>query len=404
VASGRELWKLMMPSSTGSVKMIHRSWIDVFEDCGTVFRSILNYLDEFDLYQIERMHRYDANGEIRLVVNSSFSYQWVYLDQLDRSRGANERWRRPQETEKNVDNRNTVEAARFRGIEYVRNALFARNRAKEAWDYFDFNRDIVSANDVPVRSIKSMTEKAGDWIRPISKQRDVPIQYLLMPLDYWQKWTCLDGEGVAMDDRTLDVFLELCFHKGGGSSSETRYWRGFRKAHYYWRNNSIRIRLDLDSLVQDMGWTELKDIRDQSRDYRQSHCDGSISQRRMKSLMKKIQVTVLDVADFSSIATPSDQDRRLLIATGGYASPAHSRRDYTIIFAANANVARFHCRNDRSPLEQLRNRQKPPSGPKAWSYTRPTQPPSNPFRSTFLKIPTPNNTDQSLEIIIKVQW
>ena len=153
-----------------------------------------------------------------------------------------------------------------------------------------------------------------------------------------------------------------------------------------------------------MGWSELKDLRDQSQDYRQSHFDESILQQMMKSLMKKIQITVHDVADSSLITTPSDQDWRLLSATGGYSSPVHSRREYTINFAAKANIARFHCRNDRSPLEQLRGRRKPPSGPSAGSYTGPTQPPSNPFRRTFLKIPTPNNTDQLLEIIIKVQW
>ena len=102
--SGRELWKLMMPSNTHSVKMIHCSWIIIFEDCRTVFRSILNYLDDFNLYQMEMMHRYEANGKICLVVNSGFSSQWVYLDQLDRSRGANLRRRRPQETKKNGEN------------------------------------------------------------------------------------------------------------------------------------------------------------------------------------------------------------------------------------------------------------------------------------------------------------
>mmetsp|Transcript_24968 Transcript_24968/g.58936 ORF Transcript_24968/g.58936 Transcript_24968/m.58936 type:complete len:393 (-) Transcript_24968:113-1291(-) len=392
---------MIMASENGSVEANRLSWIDIFEDCGTVLHNILNFMDEFDLYQMEAMYRYDANRKPRPTANSGFSSQWIYLDQLDRSRGENARWRRPHETDEDGSTRDNSDAARVRGIEYIRNSMFARSRAEEARRYFDFNRDGVSADDVPVRSFESMAEKAGDWIHPVLKQNEIPLQRHCMPIDYWQKWTYFDDKAVTSDVRISDVFLELCFHKGEEDSSESRYWRGFRKAHYDWYDKSTRIRLDLDSLVEEMRWTELKNFRDQSRDYSLGHFDVSISQYRMKSLMKKIQVTIHDVADFSSMTTASDRNRRLLIATGGYASPTHSRRDSNMIFAVNANVARFHCRNDSSPLEQVRDEEKMQSDFTPW-YRR-AQPPCNPSRSTFLQIPTPNNTDQSLEIIIKIQ-
>eukprot|EP00536_Pseudo-nitzschia_multiseries_P016274 jgi/Psemu1/220746/e_gw1.1062.3.1 len=383
-----------MASDKDDVDGIRRTWVDIFEDCGTVLHNILNHLDEFDLYQMELMYRYEKNGNPRPTANSGFSSQWVYLDRLDRSRGGNARWRRPEQSDGNGESRDSLDAARCRGIEYIRNALFARNRAEEARRYFDFNRDVVSADDVPVRSFDSMEEDSGDWIHPVLKQRDISLQQHFMPVDHWKQWTCFDDKGVTTGVMISDVFLELCFRAGGDDSSKTKCWRGFRKAHFYWYDKSTRIRLDLDSLVEEMRWTELKNFRDQSRDY-------TLGQYGMKSLMKKIQVTIHDVANFPSVATASDQNRRLLIATGGYASPTHSRRDSNMIFAVNANIARFHCRNDRSPLEQVRDEAKSTSDFSPWY--RQARPPCYPSRSTFLQIPTPNNSDQSLEIIIKIQ-
>lgn len=396
---------------TDTAKPICRSWIDIFEDCGTVFRTILNYMDEFDLYQLETMDRYDggATGDkIDPVAGTNIAgSQWLFLDRKDRSKGANARWRRSHiepsfEENRNLDKQDAVFAARMRGTEYIRNAIFARNRAEEARRYFDFNREVVSADDVPVRHEEGMPAgtSACDGVHPMFRQEEISrqLQQQSMPVDYWQKWIYFDDNGVAMNDKIVDVFLELSFHKDDGG---TRYWRGFRKAHYDWYDKSTRIQLDLDSLVEEMGWTELKRFRDQSRDYQLRHFDVSISQQKMKDLMKKIQVTVHNIADdCSSMTTTSDhQDHRLLIATGGYSSPTHSRRDSTIIFAVNANVARFHCRNDKKPLEPVYDRPKLPTAFGA----KVIPPPSQPSRSTFLRIPTPYNTDQSLEIIIKIQ-
>ena len=74
-------------------RRLHRSssWVDIFKDCGTVLRTILKFLDEFDLYQMDEIIYYSDNNTIHAAGPDVSGPQWAYLDQLDKSRGANKR-------------------------------------------------------------------------------------------------------------------------------------------------------------------------------------------------------------------------------------------------------------------------------------------------------------------------
>jgi hypothetical protein len=340
---------------------LSRSWIDVFAGCGTVMGRILPFLDEADLLHLET-----TSDEVTSEVTWP---QWEYLDRLDRSRTTNKRWRQPEEPpptlpDDNVDARDH-HPTRLRGIEFARNALYAKKRAEEEFLHFEFDRDDVSTEDIPVRhGIRLIATKRGKLERPPP-----------MPT-CWQKWADLNGlaaEGTQAI--AIDVFLELSYHRD--DPPEILSWKGFRKARYK-RYEGISLKLDLESLAEEMGWREVLEFRDMSQDYEFTHYEVQKSQQQMKSLMQKIQVTLHRV---ENDGIPSDHDPLLLIATGGYAAPMWARRGTHMVLTRNANIARFHCRNGRQPLEETFE---------------------DASRSTSLRIPTPNSTDQSLGIILKI--
>ena len=341
---------------------LSRSWIDVFAGCGTVMGRILPYLDETDLLHLEM----SSDG----VTSEVTGPQWEYLGQLDRSRATNNRWRQPEEpppTRRPNGNgyARDYRLTRLRGIEFARNALYAKKRAEEAFSHFELDRENVSTEDIPVRhGIRLMTTKYGKIERPPP-----------MP-PCWQKWADLDniagGETQAL---AIDVFLELSFHRD--NPRETLSWRGFRKARYK-RYEGISLKLDLESLAEEMGWREVLEFRDMSQDDEFTHFEVQQSQQQMESLMQKMQVTL---HRFENVGVLSDLDPLLLIATGGYAAPLWARRGTHMVLTRNSNIARFHCRSGRHPLAE--------------TY-------EDASRSTSLRIPMPNSTDQSLGIILKI--
>ena len=383
-----------------------------------VLRSILQFVTEVELYAMEETYP-DA------IITNVSGPQWNYLNQRDVARGANRRWKDPpttlmvspqpddysiqqQQQQQQQEQTDVVATAtRDRGREYAQSLIFVRNRANEARHYFDFDRDCVSADEIPVHCNGDNDDDDDDV------GGDSDFGSIIMPLDYWREWIHFDdvlteynnnddGQGGSVGDNALnenirhvDVFLELSFSRGSNNKSDSdsgqSCWRGFRKArlegqqdnnnnnNYLATNFTMSLKLELDPLVKEMGWTEIKDFRDESQDYRLCHFDVSNTQEKMKSLMKNMQLTIVHVAS-----------GRLLIATGGYASPDTTHRRDSNIFAKDANVARFHCRHDRYPIVEP-------------TTTTTDTMEHHPFRFSFLRIPTKSNTDQSMEIIIKTQ-
>lgn len=344
---------------------ISRPWIDVFASCGTVLGRILAFLDEIDLLHLE--------GASDKITPDLTEQQWVYLDKIDRSKAANKKWRQREEPTSAgnngiVANSDSNHASRLRGIEFARNSFFSKKRAEEAFCYFDFDCDDASPGDIPVRrhAIRLKATKRGR----IEYEQPCP-----MP-SCWQKWVDLDGFVEGNETVVIDVFLNLTFHRD--DTSEILSWRGFRKA-YFQRYQGVSVKVDLDSMAKEIGWKEIKEFRDQSHDYAFTHFEVENSQQQLKFLMQRTQVT-LHIAHETD-ETISDKDPLLLIATGGYAAPAWARRGSHMVFARNANIGRFHCRNGKQPLEE---------GFEDVS------------RSTLLRIPTSDSGDQSLGIMLKM--
>lgn len=354
-------------------------WIEVFQDYGPILPCIFQFFNEIELYTMEETFPDTIHGTLS-------GQQCNFLNQRDISKGTNSRWRQP-----------AIDAStRCRGRDYVESLLFVKNRSKEARSYFNFDSDSVSANKSPTLSDELVMKDNTS-----------------MPLEYWEKWIHFDNNINIGRTKIIDVFVELSFNSrvvvdgkkrkvsddDDNDDDRNQSWAGFRKAvlvkqqdnnnygnvPFPTTTTTAKVKLELDSLVREMGWMELKNFRDQSQDYRQCHYDVSNAQNKMKAFMKNMQVTIITVPNNRSSESASSQ-RKLLIATGGYASP--NERGSGNNFAKNANVAQFHRRHDRYPLEQQK------------------YPPHHPFnrsRSTFLRIPTISNTDQSLEIIIQMQ-
>ncbi len=337
------------------------SWIEIFSGCGTVMGRILSFLDEIDVLQLERSNE-GVTAEITGI-------QWAYLDKLDRLRSTNKRWRQPPP---NDENDGDYHLSRLRGIDFANNFLYAQKRSFEAYEYFEFDRDNVSPEDIPVRNNGMCFEVTKEG--KLEKQQNKHHQS--MP-PCWQQWVNFDGlapEGNKV--LILDVFLDISFHRE--NPSELISWRGFRKARYQ-RYQGISVKLDLESLAKEISWRELLDFRNQSKDYAFTHFEVEESQKQMKSLMQNIQVTMHIAENY--LRAPLDEDPLMIISTGGYAFPAWARRGAHMVFARNANICRFHCRNGTEPLAE--------------SY-------EDASRSAFLRIPTASSSDQTLGIMLKM--
>lgn len=338
-----------------------RSWIDVFANCGTIMGRVLSFLDEIDVLQLE-----GSNERMTVEVTG---FQWAYLDKLDRSRNANKRWRQPPPDDGD-DGDNHL--SRLRGIDFANNFLYAQKRSLEAYTYFEFDRDDASPEDIPVRHngmCLEVTQEGKLTKQPQHQKQSMP--------PCWQQWVDFDdltpeGNQVLI----LDVFLDISFHRD--NPCELLSWRGFRKARYQ-RYQGISVKLDLESLAKDIGWTELLDFRNHSKDYAFTHFEVEKSQKQMKFLMQKIQITLHFAGSY--LHAPLDEDPLMIISTGGYAFPAWARRGAHMVFARNANICRFHCRNGREPLAEILE---------------------DASRSAFLRIPTASSSDQTLGIMLKI--
>ena len=337
------------------------SWIEVFSGCGTVMGRILSFLDEVDVLQLERSSE--------CITAEATEFQWAHLDKLDRFRSINKRWRQPPPDNENHGDNNHL--SRLRGIDFANNCLYAQKRSLEAYEYFEFDRDNASPEDIPVRSNGMCLEvtKEGKLEKQEKQKQSMPA--------CWQQWVNFDGLATQGNQvLILNVFLDISFRRE--NSSELISWRGFRKARYQ-RYQGISVKLDLESLAKEIGWRELLDFRNQSKDYAFTHFEVEQSQKQMKSLMQNIQVTMHMAENY--LRAPLDEDPLMIISTGGYAFPAWARRGAHMVFARNANICRFHCRNGTEPLAE--------------SY-------QDASRSAFLRIPTASSADQSLGIMLKM--
>lgn len=345
-----------------SVPRSSRSWIDIFAGCGPVMGRILSFLDEIDLLQLER-----SNEGITADMTVS---QWAYLGSLDRSKVVNQRWRHQSE---NDGNNGDNHLSRLRGIDFASNFLYARKRASEAFQYFDLGRDNASPEDIPIR----YNAISPECSKP-KNQKHFQYQRQSMP-PCWEKWFdfhSLTTEGNEL--LILDVFLDISFHRD--DPRDILSWRGFRKARYQ-KYQGISVKLDLESLVQEMGWIELLEFRNQSKDYAFTQFEKLQSEKQTKCLMQKIQITMHIAGGNYHQSPPSENDPLLIIATGGFASPAWAQRGNHTVFARSSNICRFHCRNGRVPLSGKFE---------------------DASRSAFLRIPTTNSLDQSLGIMLKI--
>ena len=348
-------------NAINSVPRSSNSWIDIFAGCGPVMGRILSCLDEIDLLQLERSN--EGITEDMTVL------QWAYLESLDRSKVVNQRWRHQPA---NDGNNGDSHLSRLRGVDFASNFLYAQKRASEAFQYFDLDRDNVSPEDIPVRchavSVESNKQENREYFH-YQKQSMPPC---------WEKWFdfhSLTTEGNEL--LVLDVFLDISFHRG--DPRDILSWRGFRKARYQ-KYQGISVKLDLESLVQETGWMELLEFRNQSKDYVFTQFEKIQLEKQTKCLMQKIQIT-MHLAAENYHQPPSENDPLLIIATGGFASPAWAQRGNHTVFARSSNICRFHCRNGRVPLSEKFE---------------------DASRSAFLRIPTTNSLDQSLGIMLKI--
>ena len=333
---------------------LSRSWIDVFAGCGTVLGRILSFLDEIDLLQLESAHE-GVTAEVT-------GMQWAYLESLDRSRTTNKKWRQPPPpTDENHagSNNNSHHLSRLRGIDFANNFLYAKQRAAEAFSYYEYDHDNASPEDIPVRHNDNTAVGGTTLAEQQQKLHHHHLKQSMPPC--WQKWNNFDSL-VAEGNQALilDVFLDISFHRDDHLLS----WRGFRKARYQ-RYQGISVKLDLESLAKEIGWRELLHFRNNSKDYAFTQYEVEESKQLTKFLMQKTQITMHIAENY--LQAPSEQDPLMIIATGGFASPAWARRGTHMVFARNSNICRFHCRNGTQPLSE--------------TY-------SDASRSAFLRIPT----------------
>ena len=290
-----------------------------------IMHNVMLFLDEVDLFHLENTHS-------EIIGLLSFARQWSHLSHRDDNKitYAHNRWRPTNEmdTEFVLNQMESIESkavdhkdeaitdkgsdcdttmldhpcrddllARCIGRNFAEEAIFVRDREKEASHIYNFNRHALTPDDIPISSIESA---ASSWRQ------------------HWAEW--YDYRANSVNGK--DAFVRFSLRDGSG-----RFWQGFRGLTTNYNTTFFRMQFDMKELIEDMHWTELES-------YLQSDDEifASMQSRlqAMESLMKMTQITV-------SVCG------KLLVATGGY-SPRFGD------VSENARKCYFHNRHYKLPL------------------------------------------------------
>ena len=308
-----------------------------------IMHNVMLFLDETGLFQLENVHS-------EMIGPLSIARQWSCLSFSDENKKtyAHKRWRpindedvktvldemestkteafvcKDEDCDKDSDRNITFcdfpckkdLLARHVGRNFAEEAIFVREREKEASQIYDFDRAPVDEDDIPMLiDRRSLTDTDIS-----SSLRLSSLQVKNALGEHWSEW---------YDYRTNSVnekfaFVRLSLRDGSG-----RFWHGFRRLTTNYNKTFFDLHLNMKELIEDMQWTELEcflKLNDTIYNSMQNNL------KEMEPLMRMTQLTV-------SVCG------KLLVATGGY-SPLFRGYD------GDDGKCFFHPRHYQCPLSE----------------------------------------------------
>jgi len=318
----------------------NRTRLQLLQDHNIIHNVIL-FLDETDLFHLENSYS-DMIGQFAI------ARHWSYLSTKDEDKiiYAHKSWRpmnekdmravadgvRPTEIEIFVpndkddgdgDNDANCETtmggypcekhllARHIGRNFAREAIFVREREKEACCLYDFDRTPTNENDIPIfTDIYPLNESSSSTLL-LSSHISIDRE------KHWCEWYDYRAESV----NEKYAFVRLSLRDGS-----RRFWHGFRRLTTNYNTTFFRLHFDMKELIKDMQWAELElylKLNDTTHPFTQNR------PKAIEPLIRMIQLTI-------------SLEGKLLVATGGY-SPSFSG-------LAGNDKCYLHARHYRYPL------------------------------------------------------
>lgn len=307
----------------------------------SIMNNIMFFLDETDLFQLENAHS-------EMIGPLAIARHWSYLSSSDERKfiHAHNRWRPmnamdvkavgkniestqneadiPKDEDAcNKDNDRIITMngyrcrkdllARHIGQNFAKEALFVREREKEAEYIYNFDRTPTDENDVSIfKDHRSLTDFDTSSSQPVSSSQVASERE-----QYWCEW--YDYRANSVNEQY--AFVRFSLRDGSG-----RFWHGFRRLATNYNTTFFRLQFEMKELIKDMQWTELETY------LKFNDATYTSTQNRLKAMEPLMRMTQLTV----SIGG------KLLVATGGY-SPSFGG-------VAGNDKCYFHSRHYRLPL------------------------------------------------------